>query len=220
MASFDIVEREGMHWVKATLHEEELRAEAGALNYLEGNITVDTPVPTFRQFLAATLAEEALIRPRYRGSGEVFLEPTLGGFHVLELENEEWILEAGSYWASEGAIELSAFRESAWNSFWTGDGLLQFRTRVRGTGKVVIRTPGPVELVPVEGSYRTEARIVVGRTRSLEYRVRRPTRRLIDYFLAGEAFLKSFEGRGKVLTCPTPYWRMRFQEMLGSRRST
>mgnify|MGYP000267114296 CR=1 FL=1 len=59
MASFEIVEREGMHWVKASLEDEELRAEAGALSFIEGDIVVDTPVPTFRQFLVATLAEEA-----------------------------------------------------------------------------------------------------------------------------------------------------------------
>lgn len=217
MASFEIVEREGMHWVKASLDGEELRAEAGALSYIEGDITVDTPVPTFRQFLAATLAEEALMRPRYRGTGHVYLEPTLGGFHVLELDNDDWILEAGSYWASEGAIKLSAHRESMWTSFWAGDGLLQFRSRVRGTGRVVVRTPGPVEVVTVKGSYRTEGRIVVGRTGDLAYKVRRPTRRLIDYALSGETFLKSFEGNGKLLTCPTPYWRMRFQEMLMTR---
>jgi uncharacterized protein (AIM24 family) len=95
--------------------------------------------------------------------------------------------------------------------------MLQFRTKVRGTGKVVIRTPGPVQVVPVKGSYRTEGRIVVGRTGNLKYRVRRPTRRLIDYFLSGEAFLKSFEGDGQILTCPTPYWRQRFQDMLQDR---
>jgi len=217
MASFEIIEREGMHWVKANLEQEELRAEAGALSYIEGNITVDTPVPTFRQFVAATLAEETLMRPRYRGTGSIYLEPTLGGFHIINLDDEEWILEAGSYWASEGDIQLSAYRESMWNSFWAGDGLLKFRTKVHGTGNVVVRTPGPVEVVAVNGSYRTEGPIVVGRTGSLAYKVRRPTRRLIDYALAGETFLKSFEGDGKLLTCPTPYWRMRFQEMLRTR---
>lgn len=217
MASFEIVEHEGMHWVKASLDDEEIRAEAGALSYIEGEIVVDTPIPTLRQFLAAMLADETLMRPRYRGTGDIFLEPTLGGFHVLEMDDDEWILEAGSYWASEGDIEVSAYKENAWASFWSGEGFVQFRTRVRGTGKVVVCTPGPVEVVAVRGSYRTEAKIVVGRTASLRYRVRRPTRRLIDYLLAGESFLKSFEGEGEILTCPTPYWRMRFQEMLKTR---
>ena len=217
MASFEIVEREGMHWVKANLDQEELRAEAGALSYIEGDITVDSPVPTYRQFLAAMLAEESLMRPRYRGTGSVYLEPTLGGFHVIDLDDDEWIFEAGSYWASEGDIQISAHCESMWTSLWAGDGLLKFRTKVRGTGKVVVRTPGPVEAVAVNGSYRTEGRIVVGRTSSLAYKVRRPTRRLIDYALAGETFLKSFEGDGKLLTCPTPYWRMRLQEMMRTR---
>jgi uncharacterized protein (AIM24 family) len=215
MASFEIMEGEGMHWVKATLHGDSLRAESGALSYLDGDIDVETPLPSFRQMFAAMLAEEALIRPRYQGEGEVFLEASLGNFHVVELNDEEMILEAGSYWASDGDIELSAYREPVWTSLWTGEGLLKFRTRVRGTGKVVLRVPGPVEEVQLsKGVYRTEGKIVVGRSRGLNYTVRRPTRSIFGYMLAGESFMKSFEGSGRLLVCYTPYWMLRLQEMM------
>jgi uncharacterized protein (AIM24 family) len=215
MASFEIMEGEGMHWVKATLHGDALRAESGALSYLDGDIAVEAPLPSFKQMLAATLADEALIRPRYQGTGEVFLEAALGNFHVVELKDEEMILESGSYWASDGDIELSAYREPAWTSLWTGEGLLKFSTRVRGTGKVVMRVPGPVEEVKLsDGLYRTEGKIVVGRSRGLKYTVRRPTRSIFGYMLAGEGFLKSFEGTGRLLVCYTPYWMLRLQEMI------
>ena len=215
MASFEIMTGEGMHWVKATLHGDSLRAESGALSYIEGDVAVETPLPSFKQLMAAVLAEEALIRPRYQGTGEVFLEAGLGNFHVVELEDEEMILEAGSYWASDGDIELSAYREPAWTSLWTGEGLLKFSTKVRGTGKVVVRVPGPVEEVRLSDSvYRTEGKIVVGRSSSLKYTVRRPTRSVFGYMLAGEGFLKSFEGSGRLLVCYTPYWMLRLQEMM------
>jgi uncharacterized protein (AIM24 family) len=215
MASFEVMEGQGMHWVKATLEKDSMRAESGALSYLDGEITVETPVPTFKQMLAAVLADEALIRPRYQGSGEVFLEAALGNFHVVELKDEEMILESGSYWASDGDIELSAYREPTWTSLWTGEGILKFSTMVRGTGKVVMRVPGPVEEVRLSGGvYRTEGKIVVGRSRELTYTVRRPTRSVFGYLLAGESFLKSFEGTGRLLVCYTPYWMLRLQEMI------
>lgn len=218
MASFEIVQREGMHWVKASLAGEELRVESGALSFLHGDIRIEASLPSLRQVMTAALADEALIRPRYVGTGEVVLEPALGGFHVLELADEEWILEAGCYWASEGSIELSFFRENVWTALWTGEGLFQFRTRVRGTGKVVVRTPGPAEEVEIsDGVYRTEGRIVIGRCGDIAYKVRRPTGRWLDYFLAGEDLLRSFEGTGRLLVCATPYWRTRIQEMLRTR---
>lgn len=215
MASFEILQGEGMHWVKATLDDDSLRAESGALSYVDGEITIETPMPSFKQMLASALADEALIRPRYKGTGTVFLEATLGNFHVVELNDEEMILEAGSYWASDGDIEVSVFREPWWTSLWTGEGMLKFRTKVRGTGKVVLQVSGPVEEVQLNDAvYRTEGKIVVGRSRGLSYTVRRPTRSFFDYLLAGENFLKSFEGTGRLLVCYTPYWTLRLQEII------
>jgi uncharacterized protein (AIM24 family) len=90
-----------------------------------------------------------------------------------------------------------------------------FRTRVRGTGKVVLRVPGPVEEVQLtNGAYRTEGKVVVGRSRDLSYVVRRPTRGLLAYLLSGEGYLKSFEGTGRLLVCYTPHWMLRLHEMM------
>lgn len=215
MVRFEITEVEGMHRVQAQLRNAELRADAGALSFLNGDISVDVPRPTRGQVLAALFAGETLFRPRYRGTGEVFFEPALGGFHVLELNDEEWFIEAGAYWASDGDIEISIYRERTWVALWTGEGLFQFRTRIRGTGQVVLQTPGPVQEVRLAGGqYRTEGKIVVARSADITYNVTRPTGRFFDFFLAGEGFLKSFDGTGRILVCPIPYWKQRLREML------
>ena len=121
----------------------------------------------------------------------------------------------GAYWASDGDISISVHREDVWTALWTGEGLFQFRTKIRGSGQVVLRTAGPVQQVELAGGdYRTEGDVVVGRSAQIAYKVRRPTGSFIDFFLAGEGFLRSFEGSGRLLVCPAPYWKQRLREMI------
>jgi uncharacterized protein (AIM24 family) len=213
MAEFEIIQSEGTQWVRATLKDETIRVEPGALSYMVGDITVRTPRPTMREALNAVVGSETLFRPSYTGSGEVHLESTLGGFKVIELKDEEWILESGSYWASDDAIRIGLKRVRAWTAFWTGEGFVQYQTRVQGIGKVVIHVNGPVEEVELTKSrIQVEGKYVVGWTGDIHYTIRRPTRSYLSYLTAGESYLRSYEGTGRVLVCSTPYWRLRLQQ--------
>ncbi|MGZ3387885.1 MAG: AIM24 family protein, partial [Isosphaeraceae bacterium] len=77
--------------------------------------------------------------------GTIVLQASLGGFHAFEINEKSWILERGSYWASEASVGLSVHREKVWTSFWLGEGLIEFQTKVTGHGKVVLNSSGPVE---------------------------------------------------------------------------
>ena len=46
MAKFEIEQGQFQRWVKITINNEAVRAEAGALSYMRGNIEVDTPLPS------------------------------------------------------------------------------------------------------------------------------------------------------------------------------
>ena len=108
MAEFEIHELEGTRFVEIHLDDEMVRAESGALSYLSGKIAVYSPlVPSIGGVIKSLLADQAIYRPTYTGTGVVTLESSLGGFHMLELGGESWILERGAYWASEDKKELS-----------------------------------------------------------------------------------------------------------------
>jgi uncharacterized protein (AIM24 family) len=95
MASFDVIEKDGMRLVKATLANETVRSEAGALYYMRGPITMESKGPGVGGFLKAMATGESVFRPTYTGTGELFLEPSLANFHVFDLRGQEWILERG-----------------------------------------------------------------------------------------------------------------------------
>jgi uncharacterized protein (AIM24 family) len=217
MATFDVLEQEGMRLVRITTDDESVRAEAGALSHMRGAIEVDAPVPALGQAIRSILSDEAIIRPRYTGNGEIYLTPSLGGYYMLEVEQDAWILEDGAYWASDAGIELGLHRERMITSFWAGEGLIDFQTVVEGTGKVVLNTTGPVEEVALHGGrIAAEGKQIIARTAGLSYAVQRPIRSIIGYYLSGENSLRTYSGFGKVLLTRAPYLNQRLLSALES----
>ena len=52
----------------------------------------------------------------------VTLESSLGGYHIVELDGETWLLERGAYWASEGTVEIGYHREPLRRAVLAGEG--------------------------------------------------------------------------------------------------
>ena len=121
----------------------------------------------------------------------------------------------GAYWASEGGVRLGLHRERVWTSLWTGEGFIDYQTRVSGRGRVVLNAPGPVEEVTLQDErLMVEGKLVLARTEGLDYRLRRATT-LVQSFFAGEARLRVYAGTGKALVCWTPYWNQYVMQMMG-----
>ena len=138
----------------------------------------------------------------------------MGGYHPFEVAGESWILENGAYWASEGGVQLGLHRERVWTSLWTGEGFIDYQTKVSGHGRVVLNAPGPVEEVTLKNErLMVEGKLVLARTEGLDYRLRRATT-FVQSLFAGEARLRVYEGTGKALVCWTPYWNRYVAEMI------
>ena len=212
MAKFLIKHLEGTQYVEIHLNHEMVRVEAGALSYLQGEIELHSPlIPSVAGAIKSVVADESIYRPTYAGTGIITLESSLGGFHVLDLRGEAWILERGAYWASEGSIDVSFHREKLTPSLWAGEGPLYLQTKVRGEGKVVVTTRGPVEAVKLEKGQRviSQGKYVICRTADVQFTVQRPTKNLLGRFTAGEGLVRCFTGPGTVILNPAPYWRYR-----------
>lgn len=210
MARFEVQYLEGMRFVEIHLEHEMVRCESGALNYLRGNIAVHSQlIPSFGSVVSSLVASESVYRPTYAGTGVITLASSLGGFHAFELKGENWILEKGSYWASEGSVELQFFRERLLTSLWAGEGFVYLQTRVSGRGKLVVCTKGPIEEMELaEGEQLVvEGNCVIGRTQSVKFQMRQPTKNFWGRFTSGESLVRSYQGPGKVLLNPTMYWR-------------
>lgn len=208
MASFQIQSSQFQRWVKITIDNEAVRAEASALSYMRGSVQVDTPLPSFGTAIKCRIADEPLIRPRYSGSGEIYLASTFGGYHIFEVADTPWILESGAYWASDDSVILGLHREAMMTSYWAGEGFIDFQTKVSGRGRVVLNAHGPVEEVSLGNeTISVDGKLVIARTADVRFRVKRPTKSLFSYWLSGEELHRQYRGPGKVLLVSTPYFR-------------
>jgi uncharacterized protein (AIM24 family) len=212
MASFEVHELEGVHYVDITLNDEMVRAEAGALSYLTGDISVHSKlIPSLFGAIKSMLALQAVYRPTYTGTGVVTLLSSIGGFHVMELEDESWILERGIYWASEGSVDVSFHRVDFWTAIRAREPFIYLQTKVQGSGKVAMRTRGPIqEMALAEGQrVAVDGKSVIGWSSDVRFRIRRPTINYFGKYTSGQDRLRVFFGPGRVLLNPAPHWRYR-----------
>lgn len=207
MANFEIIEQEGLRLVKITLQNETVRTESGAMYYMRGNITMQSKAPSAGGFLKSLATGENIFRPTYTGTGELYLEPSLSGHHILELNGNEWILDSGAYWASDGGVEVGIERNKLISGLIGGEGL--FQTKVKGRGKVVMVAQGPVEEIHLQNDRLVvDGNFAIARTSTLNYRVEKATKSLLGSMTSGELLVNTFEGTGTVLLAPVPYWQV------------
>ncbi len=213
MATFEVEHTEGMRWVKVGLADDDVRAERGALNHFKGAITMDVPLPSLKAWWVSLFSDESLLRPRYHGTGNVYLDSSLGGYHVMQINpGEKWVLDRKCFWASDGEVKLSIYRERFWTSYWADEGLLWYKTALKGDGQAVLAVEGPVEEIQLSNDRLiVDGRFVVARTTGISLSMRRPAKSWISYWMSGQKLAFAYEGTGRLLICTTPYWRARMQ---------
>ncbi len=207
MASFEIIDKEGSRLVKITLDNETVRAEYGAIYYMRGNIVMESKAPSASGFFKSLAIGENTSRPTYKGTGELYLEPSLFGYHILQLDGNEWILERGAYWASDASVEVAVERNRAISNLIGDEGL--FQTKVKGIGKVAIVAQGPTEVINLQNDRLVvDASFAIARTSSLKYRVEKTTKSFLGSMTSREILVNTFEGTGSVILAPVPYWEV------------
>ena len=210
MPEIEIIQKEEMRVAKITLNNETFRTESGAMYYTRGNLTMESKAPSIGGFLKAAVSGESIFRPTYTGTGELYLEPTAMGIHTMELDGESWILENGSYHASEMGIEVDVHREKALTAFKSGEGLVDFQTKISGNGRVLVLAPGPVEEINLENDRLVvDGKFAFARTASLNYSAEKATQSIIGSITSGEGMVRVYQGTGKVLMSPFMYYPAR-----------
>ncbi|NCA12291.1 AIM24 family protein [bacterium] len=214
MARFEIEHTEGMRWVRVDLDDDDVRAERGALNHMKGKVQMDVPWPSLKSWWVSLFSDESLLRPRYYGTGSVYLDSSLGGYHIMKVvPGERWILDTKCFWASDGEVQLTVHRERMLTSYWADQGLFWYKTALKGEGQVVLAVDGPVEEVElVDDRLVADGPFVIGRTGGISLSVKRPAKSWLSYWLSGQKLSFVYQGTGKLLLCTTPYWRQRMQK--------
>ncbi|MBC8355823.1 MAG: AIM24 family protein [Planctomycetes bacterium] len=204
MATFEIIEKQGLKMIKATIDNETIRAEAGALHYMKGLIQLESKAPSAKGFLKSMVTQESIFRPTYTGTGEIFYgPPTFGEYTMMDLNGEAWVLDKGAYVCSDIAIDVGVYANKAISGLLSGEGF--FQTKVEGSGRVVIQSLGPLETIDLQNErLAVDGKFAVARQAHLNFSVQKATKGLLSSMTSGEGFLNIIEGTGRVLISPVP----------------
>ena len=202
--AFEVIQADLWRMPKITLRNEEVVLEAGALRYMKGNIEIEAQLPSVGGFLKSALTKESAVKPRYRGTGEIFLEPTFGEVNLLELSGDTWVLDKGAFLACDRTVEVGMFTNKAMAGLFGGEGF--FQTQVKGHGKVFYMSPGPVQKIVMDGTetLTVDGSFAVARTASLQFEVAKATKGMFSSCTSGEGIVNKFRGQGIVMIAPVP----------------
>ena len=196
--------------VRITLREGEAITEAGALHFMLGHLQMESKLGGVagvgRAIVNKFVTKEAAILPRYRGTGEIYLEPSFSHFLVYRLSGEEVICDRGMFYCSEGTLDVgAALQKNVSSALFGGEGL--FQTRVKGTGICVFESPVPAdEVIRVDLKDQTlqvDGNFALMRTGRIEFSVEKSAKSLLGTFTSGEGLLQTFRGTGSVWLAPT-----------------
>lgn len=199
--TFSIITKERLKLVKVELENSTFRYEAGRLHYMLGKLSLEANVPGMGKIFKSMFTREKIVKPVISGTGVVYLEPSFGEFTILDLNDEEWIVDSGAYYASAIEIEIGMFTNSAISGLFSGE--KWFQTAVAGTGKVIISSSGPLEEIELNNDTLTvDGSFAVARTSGVDLQVKKATKGIFSSVVSGEGLVNTFSGTGKILISP------------------
>jgi uncharacterized protein (AIM24 family) len=196
--------------VKVTLNDSGVIVEPGALYFQKGNITCDANIGGVgglaKKMLKNKLTNESAFNPLYKGSGEVFLEPSFSHFIVVNLDKGSIIVDKGIFYCAESSLEVGvASQKNVSAGLFGGEGW--FQTKISGTGACILESPVPMteilkynldnERLQVDGNF------ALLRSDSVKFSVERSGKGIAGKLTSGEGLLQTFEGTGTVWLAPT-----------------
>lgn len=199
----EFVNQPGNTAAKITLAAgETCTAEAGAMIAMSGhmNITTSTHKKNSGGILKAAkrmLSGESFFLNHFDAQGkpgEVWLGSDLAGDMLcVDLDNENLIVQSGSFLACEEAIEM----DMGWQGFkslLSGESV--FWLNLKGRGKVVLSSFGAIYPIEVDGEYIVDSGHIVAFSETLDFSITKAGKSWLQSFLGGEGLVCKFNGKG------------------------
>ena len=201
----ELMHRPGNTAAKVILQPgETCTAESGAMIAMSGNMNITTTTHKKKSggLLKAAkrmIAGESLFLNHFDPQGkqgEVFFGTDLAGdMMTLDLDNENLIVQSGSFLACEDSVDI----DLGWQGFkslFSGENV--FWLNLKGKGKVVLSSFGAIYPIDVDGEYIVDSGHIVAFNETLNFSITKAGKSWLHSFLGGEGLVCKFSGKGTV----------------------
>lgn len=192
------------------LNDNAVIIQAGAMQWMAGNVDVSTNVKGVGDFakklLSSKVTNETAVKPCYQGNGLLMLEPT---YKYLLIEDVgSWngmVIDDGLFLACDANVDVKTVaRTNLSSAIAGGEGL--FNSCLVGNGYAVLESKVPrEELIEIELNndvMKIDGSFAIAWSQSLEFTVERTTKTLIGSAASGEGLVNVYRGTGKILMAP------------------
>lgn len=191
-----------------------VKMQAGAMQWMAGNVSMDSGVKGVKDFFGKALkgfaTGESTAKPVYQGNGLVMLEPT---YKYIILEDvASWgsgmVLDDGLFLACDANIQEEVVaRSNVSSALLGGEGL--FNLSLSGQGIAVLESSVPreelIEVVLDNDEMRIDGNMAIAWSKSLQFTVEKSTKSIIGSVVSGEGLVNVYRGSGRILMAPTAF---------------
>ena len=185
--------------------------QAGAMQWMVGEVEANTGVKGVGDFfgkaIRSTVTGESAIKPEYKGTGTMVLEPTYK--HLLLIDVAAWggsvVLDDGLFLACESSLAHKAVvRSNLSSAVAGGEGL--FNLSLNGKGVACLESNCPkeelIEITLENDVLKIDGNMAIAWSGALDFTVERSGKSLIGSAASGEGLVNVYRGTGKVLMAP------------------
>ena len=196
--------------VRIKLKNSKIRAEPGALYFMQGDLEIKTSTGGgILKGLARKMASsETFCVNEIHGTGTIYLEPTFGHFflHRILEDAPGVVCEKGMFYAGTANLDVgTAVQKNISSALMGGEGW--FQTSIKGTGIAVLFSPVPAEEVKkidLDGDkLSVDGNFSLMRTDGIEFKAEKSSKSWLASSDSGEGTLQTFSGTGSVWVAPT-----------------
>ncbi len=185
--------------------------QAGAMQWMAGNVVATSGIKGVGDFfgkaIRGAVTKESAVKPEYKGSGILVLEPTYK--HIILVDVEQWgsgiTVEDGMFYACDGTVRQNLVSRRNLSSAALGNEGL-FNLSLSGHGIAALESNVPEdELIAIElnnDELRIDGSMAVCWSSNLQFTVEMSTRSIVGSAVSGEGLVNVYRGTGRVLMSP------------------
>lgn len=192
--------------VRIIMENTSVQLEPGAMHFTKGQVQMSLDsvgdqggIGGFLKSAVTSIASgESMIKPRFSGTGEVFLEPTRQHLFLIELQNNTFVCDQGLWVACDGDLVVDGHVNSFSAAMSGGEGMVM--PRVKGTGVVLMESPVPKDKILVVELNNEELRVdgpfVMAFWGDIQFTTEKAGAGLLSSYASGEGMVNVYKGTG------------------------
>lgn len=173
--------------------------DSNMVAYVSGNINLDSKNEATNSLKSFWINKDCY-KPKFQGTGKIFLHATLGSFYKFALkEGEEMIINPYAFVACRESITVTPKINFSLRRFLTGIPMVDLS--VKGNGNVMSLMSGPVQEIQL----KNEKFLAIGVEIAAYSPLLNVTRELVGKnWLSGPKMARIFRGTGSIFFTPIP----------------